>query len=203
MTTVAVRLVRLHAASRRVPAALIMLAACAVGLRGALYGHWDSYGALQLPLIFEAAYAAIIAVTAGSPFGEPERATGRWLPFLRLGAAVTLTGLAAGALAAAGAGRPLAGGFPDILRNLAGLVGIGLLCAAVLGAPLAWTGPLTYLVLGLYGLYTDWHPPTLSTPWIWPARPPHDVGGALCAAAVFAAGLAAITVRGPRVPAGG
>jgi hypothetical protein len=203
VTTVAVRLVRLHAASRRVPAALVMLAACAVGLRGALYGHWDSYGALQLPLIFEAACAAIIAVTAGSPFGEPERATGRWLPFLRLGVAVTLTVLAAGALAAAGAGRPLAGGFPDILRNLAGLVGIGLLCAAVLGAPLAWTGPLTYLVLGLYGLYTDWHPPALSTPWIWPARPPHDVGGALCAAAVFAAGLAAITVRGPRVPAGG
>ena len=203
MTTVAVRLVRLHAASRRVPAALVMLAACAAGLRGALYGHWDSYGALQLPLIFEAACAAIIAVTAGSPFGEPERATGRWLPFLRLGVAVTLTGLAAGALAAAGAGRPLAGGFPDVLRNLAGLVGIGLLCAAVLGAPLAWTGPLTYRVLGLYGLYTDWHPPALSTPWIWPARPPHDVGGALCAAAVFAAGLAAITVRGPRVPAGG
>ena len=203
MTAVAVRLVRLHAASRRLPAALVLLAACAVGLRGALYGHWDSYGALQLPLIFEAACAAIIAVTAGSPFGEPERATGRWLPFLRLGVAVTLTVLAAGALAAAGAGRPLAGGFPDILRNLAGLVGIGLLCAAVLGAPLAWTGPLTYLVLGLYGLYTDWHPPALSTPWIWPARPPHDVGGALCAAAVFAAGLAAITVRGPRVPAGG
>ena len=203
MTAVAVRLVRLHAASRRLPAALVLLAALAAGLRGALYGHWDSYGALQLPLIFEAACAAIIAVTAGSPFGEPERATGRWLPFLRLGAAVTLTGLAAGALAAAGAGLPLAGGFPDILRNLAGLVGIGLLCAAVLGAPLAWTGPLTYLVLGLYGLYTDWHPPALSTPWIWPARPPHDVGGALCAAAVFAAGLAAITVRGPRVPAGG
>ena len=203
MTAVAVRLVRLHAASRRVPAALIMLAACAVGLRGALYGHWDSYGALQLPLIFEAACAAIIAVTAGSPFGEPERATGRWLPFLRLGVAVTLTVLAAGALAAAGTGLPLAGGFPDIVRNLAGLTGIGLLCAAVLGAPLAWTGPLAYLVAGLYGLYTDWHPPALSTPWIWPARAPHDLGGALCAAVVFAAGLAAFTVRGARASAGG
>ena len=98
VTTVAVRL---HAASRRLPAALVLLAACAVGLRGALYGHWDGYGALQLPLIFEAACAAIIAVTAGSPFGEPERATGRWLPFLRLGATVTLTGLAVGALGAA------------------------------------------------------------------------------------------------------
>jgi hypothetical protein len=203
MTAVAVRLVRLHAASRRLPAALVLLAACAVGLHGALYGHWDSYGALQLPLIFEAGCAAVIAVTAGSPFGEPERATGRWLPFLRLGATVTLTGLAVGALAAAGVGVPLAGGFPDIARNVAGLTGIGLLCATVLSGPLAWTGPLTYLVVGLYGLYTDWHPPALSTPWIWPARPPYDLGGALCAAAVLAAGLAAITIRGARVPPDG
>jgi hypothetical protein len=198
MTAVPVRLMRLHAASRRFPAALALLAVCAVGLRGALYGPWDDYGALQLPLTFEAVCAAIIAVTAGSPFGEPERATGRWLPYLRLGAAATLTGLASGALAAAGAGLPLAGGFPDILRNVAGLTGIGLLCAAVFGGPLAWTGPLAYLVVGVYGLYTDWHPPVLSTPWIWPARPPHDVGGALCAAVVFAAGLAAITLRGAR-----
>ena len=128
-------------------------------MRGTLYGHWDDYGALQLPLIFEAACAAIIAVTAGSPFGEPERATGRWLPYLRLGTAVALTGLASGALAAAGTGMPLAGGFADIVRNVAGLTGIGLLCATVLGGPLAWTGPLAYLVIGVYGLYTDWHPP--------------------------------------------
>jgi len=202
MTAVPVRLVRLHAESRRIPAALLLLAACAAGLRGTLYGHWDDYGALQLPLIFETACAAIIAVTVGSPFGDPERATGRWLPYLRLGIAVTLTGLAAGALAVAGAGMPLAGGFPDILRNLAGLTGIGLLCATVLGGPLAWTGPLAYLVAGAYALYTDWHPPTLTSPWLWPARPPHDLGGALCAAVVFAAGLIAITVHGARDSAG-
>jgi len=194
----ALRLVRLHAASRRLPAALALIAACAAGLRGALFGHWDSYGALQLPLIFEACCAAVIAVTAGSPFGEPERATGRWLPFLRLGATAALTALAVGALTAAGVGADLSGGFLDVLRNVAGLTGIGLLCAIALGGPLAWTGPLAYLMLGLYGLYTDWHPPTLSTPWIWPARPPHDIGGALCAAVVFAAGIIAITVRGAR-----
>jgi hypothetical protein len=197
------RLVRLHAVSRRLPLAVVLLAACAAGLRGTLYGHWDAYGALQLPLIIEAACAAVIAVTAGSPFGEPERATGRWLPFLRLGAAVALTALAAGLLAAAGTGMPLAGGFPDVLRNVAGLTGIGLLCAVLLGGPLAWTGPLTYSLAGVYALYTDWHPPTLSTPWLWPGRPPHDVGGALCAAVVFGAGLAAITIRGARDAAGG
>ena len=36
------------------------------------------------------------------------------------------------------------------------------------------------------------------TPWIWPARPPHDHGAALCAGLIFAAGLVAITVRGAR-----
>ena len=49
------RLVRLHLLSRRVPAALAAIAACAIGLRIALDWHWDTYGALQLPLIFEAA----------------------------------------------------------------------------------------------------------------------------------------------------
>lgn len=196
------RLVRLHAASRRFPAALALLAACAAGLRAALFGHWDTYGALQLPLIFEAGCAAVIAVTVGGPFGEPERATGRWLPFLRLGLTAALTAAAVGALTAAGAGTHLSGGFPDVLRNVAGLTGIGLLCAVVLGSPLAWTGPLAYLFIGVYALYTDWHPPVLSTPWIWPARPPHDVGGALCAAVLFAAGMIAITVRGARESAG-
>ena len=197
------RLVRLHAVSRRLPLAVALLAACAAGLRGALYGHWDDYGAFQLPLVFEAGCAVIIAATAAGPFGEPERATGRPLPFLRLGAAVALTALAAGLLAAAGTGLPLAGGFPDVLRNVAGLTGLGLLCAVLLGGPLAWTGPLAYLVVGAYALYTQWHPPALTTPWLWPARPPHDVGGTLCAAAVFAAGLIVFTVRGARESAGG
>ena len=198
-----IRLIWLYTVIPRLPAALALLAACAAGLRGALYGNWDAYGALQLPLTFEATCAAIIAVTAGSPFGDPERATGRRLPLLRLGAAAALTALATGLLAAAGAGLPLAGGFPALLRNLVGLTGLGLLGAVLLGGPLAWTGPLAYLFAGVYALYTDWHPPALSTPWLWPGRPPHDVGGALCAAAVFTAGLIAITVRGGRAAADG
>jgi hypothetical protein len=196
-----VHLARLHLASRRFPAALTAIVACAVVLRIALYRSWDAYGALQLPLIFETACAAIIAVTTASPFGEPERATGRWLPYLRLGGALTLTAVAAGALAATGAGTHLAGGTPDVLRNVAGLTGIGLLCAALLGGALAWAGPAAYLMIGVYALYTQWHGPALTSPWIWPARPPGDLGAALCAGLVFAAGLAAITVRGARDPA--
>jgi hypothetical protein len=195
----AVRIMRLYAVSRRVPFAIAAIAALAIGLRIMLLGHWDAYGALQLPLIFEAAAAVTVAATAVSPFGEPERVGGRWLPFLRLGATVVLTAVAVGALiVAAGTGGHLAGGSLDVLRNLAGITGIGLLCAAALGGGLSWTGPTGYLVAGIYGLYTLWHPPALTTPWLWPARPPHDLGGALCAVLVFAAGLAVITLRGAR-----
>jgi len=196
------RLLRLHAASRRVPAAIAAIAACAIGLRITLIGHWDSYGALQLPLVFEAGSAAAITITTASPIGEPERVTGRWLPFLRLATALALTAAAAGALAAAGAGAHLAGGTLDVLRNLAGMTGIGLLCAAALGGGLAWAGPAGYLVVGAYGLYTQWHGPALTTPWIWPARPPHDLGAAICAALVFTLGMTVMTVRGAHDPAG-
>lgn len=195
----AIRLMRLHAASRRVPAALTAIAACALGLRIALTaGHWDSYGALQLPLVFETAAATVIAVSTASPLGEPERVTGRWLPYLRLTTTLALTAVAFGVLAAAGAGTHLAGGALDVLRNLAGTTGIGLLCAAVIGGGLAWIGPAAYLMPGAYALYTQWHHPALTTPWLWPGRPPHDLGAAICAGLVFTTGLAAITVRGAR-----
>jgi hypothetical protein len=196
------RLLRLHAASRRVPVALAAIAACALGLRIALTGHWDSYGALQLPLVFEAAAAAAITVTAASPLGEPERVAGRWLPLLRLATALAMTAAAVSALAAAGTGAHLAGGTLDVLRNVAGLTGIGLLCAAALGGGLAWVGPVGYLLAGVYGLYTQWHHPALTTPWLWPARPPHDLGAAMCAGLVFAFGMAAVTARGARDPVG-
>ena len=188
----------LHALSRRVPVALAALAGCGIGLRVGLIGHWDAYGALQLPLVFEAASAAVITITTASPLGEPERVTGRLLPWLRLGAGATMTVAAVGALAAGAVGGHLAGGTLDVLRNMVGLVGIGLLCAAILGGGLAWVGPTAYLIAGVYGLYSQWHPPAVTTPWLWPARPPHDLGGAICACVVFACGLAIVTVRGAR-----
>ena len=194
----AFRLVRLHLASRRVTAALGTIIACAVTLRIALNWSWDSYGALQLPLILESGCGAAIGIMMGSPFGEPERATGRWLPFLRLGAAIAMTLTAIGAFAVASLGGHLAGGITDTARNMAGLAGIGLLCAVLLGGALAWSGPVVYMIVGAYGLYSDWHPPALTSPWIWPARSPSDLGAALCATAVFAAGVAAVTWRGAR-----
>jgi hypothetical protein len=82
--TAGLRLLRLHSASRRVPVAVAAIAACAAMLRLGLQHHWGAQ-AQQVPLVIEAATATIIAASTRSPFGESERATGRWLPYLRLG----------------------------------------------------------------------------------------------------------------------
>jgi len=189
------RLIRLHLASRAVPAGLLVFAGCAVSLRVAL--HWippAGAGARELPLLIEAAAAAVIGIVSRSPFGEPERATGRWLPFLRLGAAVTLTAAAFGALAAGSAAAHLDYGHLGLVRDLAGMTGVALLAAAAAGGNLAWLGPLGFWAIAVA---REW-----STPWIWPGRPPHDLGAALCAALVFALGAAVTAIRGARDQAG-
>ena len=144
----AARLVRLYAVNRRVPFAVLAIAACAAGLRIALLGHWDAYGAV--PLIFEVAAAVSVVATVASPFGEPERVAGRWLPYLRLAVTAALTAAAVGLLTAAGVSGQLSGGPQDVLRNVAGITGIGLLCAAALGGGLSWTAPTGYLVVAVY-----------------------------------------------------
>jgi hypothetical protein len=191
------RLALLYLVSRRVPAALGLLVALGAVLWAALHWHWSIAGgaaAQQLvPLAVETGAAAIIAVTTYGPFGEPERATGRWLPYLRLGAAVVLTAAAVGALAAGATAGYLPGGTLAMLRDLAGMTGIGLLVAAALGGAFGWTGPMAYLVVSEGALAGSW-----TTPWAWSARPSHDLGAALCAAVVFTAGTAVITMRGSR-----
>jgi hypothetical protein len=191
----ALRLPWLYLVSRRVPAALGMLAGLAVLLWSALFWHWGIAGGraaqLFISLTIETGAAAVIAVTTYGPLGDPERATGRWLPYLRLGAAAALTAIAYGALAAGATGGALPGGTLALLRNLAGITGIGLLSAAAVGGAFGWTGPLAYLLVTEVALTGN---PT--TPWIWPARPPDDLGGALCAALLFAAGTAVVTLFG-------
>jgi hypothetical protein len=76
-------------------------------------------------------------------------------------------------------------------RNVAGMAGTGMLSAAVLGGAFGWAGPMAYLLVTEGALAGAW-----TTPWIWPAQPPHDLGGALCAYGVFAAGIAILTLLG-------
>jgi hypothetical protein len=140
-----VRLAWLHLRSRRVPAGILALALCGGALRAALHWHWAfSSGpyAQQIPMIIEAGAAAVIAVTSHSPFGETERATGRWLPYLRLFAAAGMCGLAIALLQLGAAGESLNQGILVLARNV---TGIGLLCSLVTGGLLAWTLPIGYM----------------------------------------------------------
>ena len=192
-----VRLMWLYLLSRRVPAAAGLLVALGCLLWVALHWHWNIAGGaaaqLLIPLIIETGAAAVIAVTSYGPFGEPEQATGRWLPWLRLGTALALTVAAFALLSAGATGGYLPGGSLALLRNLAGMTGTGLLAAAALGGAFGWTGPMAYWLATESVLAAHW-----TTPWIWPARPPHDRGAAICVALVLAAGIAAITILGAR-----
>ena len=194
----ALRLAWLHAVSRRIPVALGLTAALGVLLWIALDYRWNIAGGaaaqMFIPLTIEAGAAAVIAVATYGPFGEPERATGRWLPYLRLAAALALTAAAYGALAAGATGGSLPGGSLALLRNVAGMTGLGLLAAVLLGGMLAWVGPMAYVLVTEVALQG----PIPTTPWVWPARPPDDLGAALCAAGVYAAGIVLITLRGAR-----
>jgi hypothetical protein len=189
------RLAWLHLRSRRVPSALLALALCGGALRAVQHWHLMSGGALaqQGPMVIEAGAAVLIAMTTHSPFGEAERATGRWLPYMRLGTALALTGIAIGALQLGVTGASLPGGAPVLARNVIGITGIGLLASLVTGGLLTWIPPLAYLGFAEYALNQAWR-----NPWTWPVRPPADRGAWICAVLVFAVGLAAFTFRGAR-----
>jgi hypothetical protein len=189
------RLAWLHLRSRRGPTAIAALAACAVALRAVLHWQLTSGGATaqQIPMIIEGGAAAVIAVTAHSPFGEAERAAGRWLPLLRLGAVLALTGVAIGLLQLAVTGASLNDGILVLARNVIGITGIGLLASIVTGGLLAWILPLGYVGFAEYALAEAWR-----NPWTWPVRPPTDRGAWICACVVFAVGLLAFALRGAR-----
>jgi hypothetical protein len=193
--TAAARMAWLYLISRRVPAAAGLLAATSAVLWAALHWHWSIAGGAAaqqfIPLTIQAAAAAIIAMTTYGPFGDTERAAGRWLPCLRLCTALALTAAAFGLLAAGTTAGHLPGGTLAMLRDLAGMTGTGLLTAAAFGGAFGWTGPLAYLII-TEGAFAG----SLATPWVWPTRPPHDLGGALCATITFATATAIITIRG-------
>jgi hypothetical protein len=182
------RLLCLYLTSRRATGALAMIVAGAIALGFASHSRAT---AQVLPLVIETAAAMVIAATTSSPFGGPECATGRWLPYLRLTAVTTLTGATIAVLSVGSATTHASGGALGVMRDVAGLTGVGLLAAAFVGGGLAWTGLMTYLVIAHHAMSAGW-----TTSWTWPARPPHDRGAAMCAALVFMAGTAIITTRG-------
>jgi hypothetical protein len=192
------RLLGLYLRSRHVPGAVAIITVLGAFLWADLYWRWSVAGgpaAQQLvPLTVIAGVASAVGVATHGAFGESEQATGRWLPYLRLGSAALLAVVGTGALLAAANGGVLVAGDLALVRDLAGSIGIGLLTAAVLGGQFAWIGPVAYWLATESALAAQ-----LSPPYLWPTRPPHDTAALVCAIVVTAAGLVAVTAR-PATP---
>ena len=106
------RLWTLYLRTRHVPGALGVLAALGTFLWADLFWNWTIAGgpaAQQLALLIVIAGAAsVVGVATHGPFGEPEQATGRWLPYLRVGTAI-LGGILSGGRALGRTRRGLSG----------------------------------------------------------------------------------------------
>ncbi|WP_433087737.1 hypothetical protein ACQP1P_17550 [Dactylosporangium sp. CA-052675] len=183
----------LYVRARRVPQAL----AVAVSVAG--------LAALTPANARLAALAATLAVAAFGPtLGAADEALERTgaVPWpsrraLHLGAVALLV---AGLLVAGPVRAPAAARVEPLvvaLRDVAGLLGLAALGAAVLGAAHAWVAPLLWTlvaVLPLLGPSDDVRVQVAA----WPVQPAATTSALVCALALAAGGLVAYSVRGAR-----
>jgi hypothetical protein len=192
MTHIPARLTRLYLDSRQTLRALIMLAATAAVLRATqpVTKEPGVFPELTLMLLTLAG-AAIIATATRNPFGETEHTSSSPLAALRLIHVAILTATATATVAAAGWTASYGISAPGIVRNLAGFTGIALLTAAVLGAHLAWTVPLGYVMY--CGAELDAQGYSL---WSWPILPASNHTAAAIAVSLLIAGVSTATITG-------
>jgi len=191
MTLPARQLIGLHLRGRQTGRGLVALAAIAAAVRASQ--PWTS-GAGLFPqvvlLLFAAAAATAVAAGTHNPFGEVEHTASSPLPLLRAAHLLTLTGVALAVTAAAALTATYG---IALLRNLVGFTGIALLTAGLLGAHLAWTVPLGYVLYcgGEVDLRID-------SLWAWPTRPGADRAAAAIALVLLLAGLVLVGLAGAR-----
>jgi hypothetical protein len=111
------------------------------------------------PMIIEAGAASVITVTARSPFAETERSARRWLPYLRLLAAIALTGLAILALQLGAVGENLNDGIAVLAWNVIGFTGLGLPCPLITVARSPGRSPRDNTTFCRYALLEAWTAP--------------------------------------------
>jgi hypothetical protein len=185
-----VRLLVLYLRSRLADRALVLLLLS--GAIDLLWLHhfppdaiWRRLALAVLPLL----PAVVIAAGARSPFGDIERCASHPLEPLRLGQLLALALVAA--LVLLGASAIVNGGIErELLRNLAGYLGLSLLAAWLLGTGIAWAIPMAYATLAFILLPKN--------PLAWPARYPLDARSLAIALSLLALGLLAVTLRGTR-----
>lgn len=134
---------------------------------------------------------AVAGPGLGGPSGELDR-TGalNWVRW-RVVHAVAITALVFGAAFAA---THVPAGL--LVRDAAGLVGLGTLAAAAFGHHLAWTLPVAWG--GAAAVIPSMASPAVLRMLTWPSQPPHDTAAAVTATALAVAGLVVYARAGSR-----
>jgi hypothetical protein len=146
---------------------------------------WRALALAVLPLL----PAVVIGAGARSPFGDIEHCVSRPLGPIRLGHLLALALIAA--LVLLGASAIVGSGIErELVRNLAGYLGLSLLAARLLGIGISWAIPLAYATLAFVLLPQN--------PLAWPARYPLDARSLNIALALLVVGLLAVTLRDTR-----
>ena len=147
-----------------------------------------------LRMVVPLAAAVTIGTATGLPFGEAERTASRALPPIRLGHLALLTGVAAVLLVLASI-VPGEDGYGTLLRNGAGLVGLALVGARLVGAGVSWLLPLGYATVVFADFLVK---PDRDASWRWPLQPLEDAASWLIAVSFLVAGLGVVAWRGGR-----
>ncbi len=169
-------------------AALIILAAVAflfakVLLRG---GHGSQQSLLPVVLWAPVGASATISLTLVSPMLEIELSSCRDIRLYGILVLLALTILAACLLAPSGVLGGSIYGWMTLSRNVAGLVGVAMLVAPLVGGRLSWSGPVIFgLVLNGVAPNEGPIPPI----WAWPLRSEQDASALWSAVTLYVFGL--------------
>ncbi len=149
------RLLRGYVASRRLPGYwLLMIILLGMVLWGREWGQEHAPTTLRmLVFLLPVATAAVIGVSLWSPFGEPERAAGTWLPLGRFLHLLTMLVFALLVNRIAVETWVPAGDIGQwslyLLRHTVALIGVALLMPKMLDSRLSWIGPALVAMPGL------------------------------------------------------
>lgn len=152
---------------------------------------------LLVPLVA----ACAIGFSARSPFGEEEQTASRSLPNIRFCHIVGLFVYGVLVLSVATLAWELEYAGWTLTRNFAGLVGLALLSARVVGSGLSWVVPLAYGVLAVtVNILSDNPPKGMWTSWVWwPLQSATNFPSIAVALALLVLGLWNICLHGARV----
>lgn len=150
---------------------------------------------IPVALLFPLISASVIAIATDSPIGELELTMDRSLPRLRSTHLAILAGVGVPSALGVAAAWDHADAEFVVLRNLAGLIGIALLSAWLIGGRLSWIPPLVFAMLSVVmgrGSAGE------AASWAWTVLPGRDETALLTTTGLLIVGAGLLIWEGAR-----